>query len=806
MFNRCPLPPNQKEEEACKFIWGPGANDPFKFYAWEKKTEIPFSELNNGKDEQNIGTDYVFGKSVIYNPKLLTVGRHIWLEAFTDVPQLVNNYSLSGAYIVMVAEKPTVIIDLRRLHIHSTCEETQLNEDKDEYAYGEGVLLHIIMHSSTKNLSNDYLGITIESGSFKKTISLKNKLEKDPHSLGYNKLYSQYLHLSEDWKKKTEHEEGTKEYTITANWHSGVLQNYDNEAGEKYKRQQQSINYNPIDNTSNSVNIRKSVAKYQVDTQVIGKKTIKLVLEKPAEDTREWGEQIAKVGHTPEQTQCFERCHYTAITLTEALDKGEKRSVDLLKENKDGSLYNQTRKVFEIIAGTSKNKKKVEVILENLDTKKCLLKDNEKHSNTTTIIKQRIDDTITPIPHEIKGGKIDIEALSKMSNCWNIASPLPPIKYIWPKATDPVVYVLDLATCRYQREIVLEVYPDIKWTLLFEYACKNPIKYRDTWVKMRQPRVDDAWNKAQAGDIDGYDGDLETTFKLALGAAWDKETVTSDLSFEWEGKIKKVIGYFLKVKRIINDLVGGKTGKALQQLLPEEIKARIVATAAKIKRAPVMMEIFSPAISTEIVWQLANIKNLEDSNIVTEIEATLKFDPLIGGKGTLDLIACAEYIPAIQAIVTTVDTALHILGIDVTFAISLVGQFSVEGSTKFIYSSETGLKITEGEVKAIGEIGLEVELSAEGEWKVDTWFFEIDAKLSVGAKAFSKFHLNFGAGADEQGPYLDAHLDFDGVKIVLYVEGKLMNLGGKKRVDITIAKETPNILGGKYYLDGTSTT
>lgn len=36
---------------------------------------------------------------------------------------------------------------------------------------------------------------------------------------------------------------------------------------------------------------------------------------------------------------------------------------------------------------------------------------------------------------------------------------------------------------------------------------------------MRQTRVSDAVNKAQAADIDGYDGDLETQFSIALSAS-----------------------------------------------------------------------------------------------------------------------------------------------------------------------------------------------------------------------------------------------------------------------------------------------
>ncbi len=65
-------------------------------------------------------------------------------------------------------------------------------------------------------------------------------------------------------------------------------------------------------------------------------------------------------------------------------------------------------------------------------------------------------------------------------------------------------HFLPIRTCRYPNQIAkIKVYPDISWTFHLNYGMKNPLYYRDTWVQIRQHRVDDAVIKAQAVDIDG---------------------------------------------------------------------------------------------------------------------------------------------------------------------------------------------------------------------------------------------------------------------------------------------------------------
>ncbi|WP_163444463.1 hypothetical protein [Flavobacterium columnare] len=59
------------------------------------------------------------------------------------------------------------------------------------------------------------------------------------------------------------------------------------------------------------------------------------------------------------------------------------------------------------------------------------------------------------------------------------------------------------------------MYPDVSWKFHLNYGMKNPIYYRDTWVQMRQHRVENAVLKAQTSDIDGFDGTVETTFGLS---------------------------------------------------------------------------------------------------------------------------------------------------------------------------------------------------------------------------------------------------------------------------------------------------
>jgi hypothetical protein len=360
-------------------------------------------------------------------------------------------------------------------------------------------------------------------------------------------------------------------------------------------------------------------------------------------------------------------------------------------------------------------------------------------------------------------------------------------------------------TCRYSIPVKINVYPDIEWEFKVEYACKNPIKYRDSWVTMRQARVDDAVNKAQAGDIDGYDGNSEIKFKVGGGVTYNN--VQKEISYEFAGKIRPILKTFLKIKNTINKLIGGNEAKNGFNFLPKDMQNACASLAAKLKRQPVMLEIGSPSVSFELNYK--NVYNPPSPlSVVRQLEAHLKFSPFLTGKGTLDLIAIASRMPYIGRIVRTVDTALVALNINAVFAISAIGEIGFEIIVSALYHEKTGFKFFNEDnysVKANGRFGLEVELSAKGDWKIKTWILwgdEHSMKAGASATASSFFEPTLGFAADEKGPYLEGAVEFSGIKIVLEIYGEIDGLRKSANKDIVIV-EAPKepILGGRKYFN-----
>ncbi len=226
-----------------------------------------------------------------------------------------------------------------------------------------------------------------------------------------------------------------------------------------------------------------------------------------------------------------------------------------------------------------------------------------------------------------------------------------PFNYFWLSASDAQPYSIPVETCRYLNDVQINVYPDMKWEVKFEYACKYPIKYRDTWVKMRDGRVTDAVNKAQGADIDGYDGTLDTKFKIGIGVSWNNEKTKREFSYEWEKKIAAVIRIFLKVKQIANSIVGDNENGGAIKRMPAYVQEKVKLTAAKIGRLPCRIGDQLAGTELQLTWSNAARAADPKNELATELEAVFGFAPLIGGKGTLDLIACAKFIPPLSGII-----------------------------------------------------------------------------------------------------------------------------------------------------------
>jgi len=272
--------------------------------------------------------------------------------------------------------------------------------------------------------------------------------------------------------------------------------------------------------------------------------------------------------------------------------------------------------------------------------------------------------------------------------------------------------------------------------------------------------------------------------------------IKQELSTEWEGKIKSFLKIFLAIKNTANQLLSGvKEGRVTRS----------------VKKLPVSIEVSSPAISLQTSWAFKPREQELNNEMALEVEAKFGFTPLIAGKGILDVIACAKYIPELGQIIEVIDTTLGVLGVNAKFTFSVVGEINVMGDVKFLYSPARGITWHKAEINtADSKFGLEVYIGIKGEWKVKQWILwgdkhDLTAEASV--KAASYFVPNFSFGADDKGgPYIAASVDFSGIAIVFEIKAAFdANKFTRTIPSITIMEPRIGIIKGKHYFHSSET-
>lgn len=458
------------------------------------------------------------------------------------------------------------------------------------------------------------------------------------------------------------------------------------------------------------------------------------------------------------------------------------------QQNISGS---KTLEPLKIIAGQSSGKKEIKLMLLDLDISKCF---PNTHPNNIWEMEEVLEDVVTAYTNTELGLDIiyDYPDFSTKDESWGQAlgdiaqNIFIPIGFFLPKRNALIQkHKIKASTCLTKATIPVWIYPDIHWTIAFFWNTKNPVIYRDTWANMTQYRVDDAVNKAQAGDLDGYDGSLMIKFGFKLTAKWNKKSNEASLGEDWAKKMRKYLFYFLKLKRAINKLVHK------EQLSETNLGANIMARLAK---KPITLEVLSPGISFDFGWNLEAESVAATQEIGILFSGKLKFDPLVGGKGRLDLFAVSQKVPAIGQVITLLDLTLSVLNVDPVFDLILHGKIGVE--IEGTINTLGGSKKLQGGIT--GKFGVEIVLSVKASGKVKS----IKWKAEASAKAESYFHPKAFLGTDDEGGlYIDAKVDFTGIKATFTLKAEAGFVGRSKKVDKTIVEKKDNIIGGKYYFN-----
>lgn len=352
-------------------------------------------------------------------------------------------------------------------------------------------------------------------------------------------------------------------------------------------------------------------------------------------------------------------------------------------------------------------------------------------------------------------------------------------------------YFLPISTCRYPNQIAkIKVYPDVSWKFHLNYGMKNPIYYRDTWVQMRQHRVENAVLKAQASDIDGFDGTVETTFGLSIEAKWNGSE-EAKLDQKFSEKVKLFIGSFIKTKQFVDSVTGRNKDLSTSGMNPSIME--------RVRRTPLTIEVLSPQISIGAGWEykFERKEKGEDSLLAPILGLVAKAEPAIGAEAVIDLIAWGKKLhPASEAVITALDLLAYTSNAEVRFDLKFYGKLNIEGNIELSHLKK------DGNLKAEGQFGFELILQAKTTGKVKTVFYDVDYDFEAKAEGKGYFSLGLSAGMDDyKGLYFQPIVRHSGIKIILTFEAKF---GSTKRLtteEFVIIKENKFDLDKKYYIN-----
>ncbi|QNK63442.1 hypothetical protein H7F33_02720 [Pedobacter sp. PAMC26386] len=475
-----------------------------------------------------------------------------------------------------------------------------------------------------------------------------------------------------------------------------------------------------------------------------------------------------KTGEVKVAKNEFDHCKYTSIVIRE-----NKREVPVFEEGAEG---NGVIPVFEVVAGNNeKGLKKISITLEGADVTRCKAK--PKHDANTMFtfdedIKKWVPTATTNVLSMNLG--YDYSWMHRIAGATMII-------FLWPKREGAVQkHLIKANTCRYSYVIPIHVYPDIEWELNFNYNAANPLYYGDSWQKMTQHRVGDAFSKTQAASVEGYDGKFVSQFSLVLAGKFNAGLIKVELGYQYEATIRSFLNVFMKAKRIA-DAVSHK-----------DLSDSVILSG--LLKNPFTLEIEYPKISIGIGWKLeANAATKE--KVVLMAEGKIGFYPLLAGTGKLDLIALAGKLPVVGQVINLLEWTAKILSAKPVFELAAVGEINTGIELKKNFDKAG----TDFEIAVSGKFGLRIEISIKASGKVDAVIFSANYSYEGSGVAESYFLPKVSGGTDNLGAYLNASMDFSGVTIILVIKGTFGKSSRAKEVKIDLIDKKENILKGQYY-------
>ncbi|TRX36981.1 hypothetical protein FNW52_07000 [Flavobacterium sp. ZT3R18] len=518
------------------------------------------------------------------------------------------------------------------------------------------------------------------------------------------------------------------------------------------------------------------------------------------------------VGKVETNVANFAPCQYTELTL---IDDKEKM-ISLFKEDnvKVDVLVIETG----IIVGNEKKKYTLQVNPESIiaECTRTIIKAGKKeedHHKKQLVVGKNAPHNVTIIKETPK--KIDFEA-------WFDYEKVNLFDYFF--LTDLKLKTLPsllikAGTCRHTHDVYVKPVPDIKWEAYILVMSKtsesfshsnmpsnkdsfgDPIVTDENGKSTRKNIFEIHQKKARETGVSAKKMAKDFTGELHLKASTNNGANYHDFTAGIEDKLNVVLTKLSDVKEVLETL--SHRNKVIEKNAQKTIQAPVVQKLAG--ESPVFIEFSFPTVRVGGGWYWDLDK--KDGKIKTIGNLQFGLEPLIQGKGGLDLVAAAENIPPVLPILKALryvkigaqwlcDNTPVQINAELYFNLYVKGKIDVRQTIDFVDSErdKTDVKIS----LLIGiELGFKIKATVEkviytksdksGGEEINKVGF--DGQLSAEAECGL---VGIGTGGrDEKGMYLQFSADFTGItlkivgKLSVYQKGKkAKNYGLNDKFDL----------------------
>lgn len=499
----------------------------------------------------------------------------------------------------------------------------------------------------------------------------------------------------------------------------------------------------------------------------------------------------------------YEPCKYTQIIVEYTSEKAPQQKV----------IYNEVRMLKAIPVYIIGGKSKTTVTLKDYTTQKCS-RSSDEHTKA-------IFDNAKP-PLNIKNGKIELDLKydygkdlddSNLIKAWenddylavlkeaaNFKGILKLFDYFLLPFGVVQSHTLQVATCRHNHILELNMIPDIIWTLHVGFGKSYP-DYNKVKMPVYNPQKSIRDQMKAAAEV--RDNQLQgLAFEVGLIAEYNggqkidmKNTFIKQVE-DASQKVEKVVKWFQL------DKFFKFKDKAAQKEFNERVKSdneaiqysRRKPTSSKYRPAklpiPINMKIQSPMLFIGGTWQYdVNSNNKLSRKGTIKLEA----DPLLGVELKLDLIACSQYILAVGQVISAIikgkealEKLVHIasdgkveVSLDLEFNIYVKGAIKLKGDLAISDDDKTIA------LEVVGNLKFGVELSIQCAMEAKTVTITNNGKettilsgeLGIGGTVESSFTLTPTLGySTSKGILVEVELKFDGVTIEINGKAKIEKL------------------------------